>query len=366
MADAGSIRLLITGGGTGGHLFPAVASAQALLRLQPQSEVLFVGTRRKIDTTSLDRYGFRSSSIVSYGLKGKSVIELLKAVGVLPVSLAQAMLTIRKFKPDVALGVGGYVTGPVMLAAKMLGVPTVVHEQNSVPGMANRKLGGIVDRICISLPGSESYFPPEKTVFTGNPVRQSILDLAGSASAHKHGRKTLLVLGGSQGAHRVNRLVVDAFCGEGSMPAGVDIIHQTGSADAEWVREEYRRRGIAAEVAPFFQEMDRVYARADVLVSRAGATTLTELAVLGKPAVLIPYPYAADNHQQKNGEYYVQGGGALQFVESGLTGAKLAAVLQDLLADEEGLERMGRAMKQLGRPDAAEKIAGICLQQAAG
>ena len=358
MADAGSIRLLITGGGTGGHLFPAVASAQALLRLQPESEVLFVGTRRKIDTTSLDRYGFRSSSIVSYGLKGKSVIELLKAVGVLPVSLVQAMLTIRKFKPDVALGVGGYVTGPVMLAAKMLGVPTVVHEQNSVPGMVNR--------ICISLPGSENYFPPERTVFTGNPVRRSILDLAGSPPVPKQGGKTLLVLGGSQGAHRVNRLVVDAFCGEGSMPAGVDIIHQTGSADAEWVREEYRQRGIAAEVAPFFQEMDKVYARADVLVSRAGATTLTELAVLGKPAVLIPYPYAADNHQQKNGEYYVEGGGALQFVESDLTGAKLAAVLQDLLADEERLERMGRAMRRLGRPDAAEKIAAICLQQAAG
>lgn len=360
------LRLLITGGGTGGHLFPAVAAAQALRLRQPECEVLFIGTRRKIDTTSLERYGFASCAIRSYGFKGKNIVELLKALAVLPVSVAQAALAIRRFRPDVVLGVGGYVTGPVMLAAKALGVPTIIHEQNSVPGLANRKLGRLVDCICVSLPGSEHYFPASKTVFTGNPVRQNILELA-HRQKEAGDRMTLLVLGGSQGAHALNRLVTEAFCDSGrERLKNLTVIHQTGQKDAEWVEERYRQTGVNARVAPFFTDMAEVYAAADLLVSRAGATTLTELAVLGKPAVLVPYPYAADDHQQKNAAYYVAGGGAIQFAERDLSGILLAGILGDLIEDRSQITAMGERMHRLGIADAAEKIVDVCIRAATG
>lgn len=359
------LRLLITGGGTGGHLFPAVAAAQALRARQPDSEVLFIGTRRKIDTTSLESYGFASSSIHSYGLKGKSIVELIKALVVLPVSLIQATVCILKFRPDVALGVGGYVTGPVMLAAKLLRVPTIIHEQNSVPGLANRKLGKLVDRICISLPGSERFFEKTKTLLTGNPVRQNILKLSQSQK-EKTGPLTLLVLGGSQGAHALNAMVTEAFCEYGKEHLrDVSVIHQTGQADAQWVEKCYQDAGLKAKVAPFFQDMSEVYAEADLLVSRAGATTLTELAVLGKPAILVPYPHAADDHQKKNAAYYVDGGGALQYSEQELNGKVLSDILQDIFTDCSRLAAMGAAMRTLGMPDAAEKIVDVCLRAAA-
>jgi UDP-N-acetylglucosamine--N-acetylmuramyl-(pentapeptide) pyrophosphoryl-undecaprenol N-acetylglucosamine transferase len=360
------LRLLITGGGTGGHLFPAVAAAQALRVRQPDSEVLFVGTRRKIDTSSLKMYGFASSSIYSYGLKGKSVTELIKALAVLPLSCLQAARIIRGFRPDVALGVGGYVTGPVMLAAKVLGVPTVIHEQNSVPGLANRKLGGLVDHICLSLPGSERFFPKERVLFTGNPVRQNILELAVKPRTAA-GSPTLLVLGGSQGAHALNTLVTDAFCNSGKERlAAVSVIHQTGKTDAGWVEQRYREAGVHARVEPFFQDMGEVYAAADLLVSRAGATTLTELAVLGKPAVLVPYPYAADDHQSKNAAYYAAGGGALQFKEEDVSGELLTGLLEELFGDRRRLAVMAAAMQKRGIPDAAEKIVDVCIRAAEG
>lgn len=361
------LRLLITGGGTGGHLFPAVASAQALKKRQPESDVLFIGTRRKIDTTSLDSYGFESSSIHSHGLKGKNVIELIKALAILPVSFFQAVTRIRKFKPDVALGVGGYVTGPVMLAAKVLGVPTIIHEQNSIPGMANRKLGAIVDRICVSIPGSETFFPDTKVIMTGNPVRQNILELAKNEVDRTTGKQTLLVLGGSQGANALNKAVTEVLCSDLSGKlAEISVIHQTGKNDIDWVREKYREAGVDAEVEPFFQDMKSVYEKADFLVSRAGATTLTELAVLGKPAVLIPYPFAADNHQKKNADYYVQGGGSLLIPENELDGQVLTKILTGLIEDKEKLRSMGDAMRKMANPDAAERIIDVCIQAAHG
>ena len=283
----------------------------------------------------------------------------------MPVSFFQAVGHIRRFRPDVALGVGGYVTGPVMAAARFLGVPTVIHEQNSVPGLANRKLGRLVDRVCVSMPGSEGYFPAEKVSFCGNPVRENLLALAKISQVEGHKKPTVLVLGGSQGARVVNELVVEAFCGDsGGALAGIELIHQTGRADYEKVMKQYLEHGRQAEVAPFFQDMAEVYARADLLVSRAGATTLTELAVLGKPAILIPYPYAADNHQKKNGDYYVDGGGAVMFDQNTLIAADLAVVIAGLAADRGRLQEMALAMKRLARPDAAERIVDICLEAA--
>ena len=352
---------MLTGGGTGGHLFPAIATAEALCRRLPESEVLFVGTKRKMDQTSLEQYGYATSSIHSRGLKGKNLFSLLLGLAVLPVSCLEAMYHIVRFKPDVVLGVGGYVTGPVVAAAKLLGKPTIIHEQNSIPGLANRKLGALASRICLSLPGSEKWFPEEKSVLTGNPVRNAILALAGQEKKAKEKSLTLLVLGGSLGAHRVNELMIEVFGLGLSGLAGVKVIHQTGPDDVKKVETAYRENNIQATVSPFFSDMAAIYEQADLLVSRAGATTLAELAVLGKPAILIPYPYAADNHQEKNAEFYVQSGGAVMFVEKELTADVLAEKLVQLLGNSRQLQEMGEAMQSRAFPEATERIVDECL-----
>jgi UDP-N-acetylglucosamine--N-acetylmuramyl-(pentapeptide) pyrophosphoryl-undecaprenol N-acetylglucosamine transferase len=360
-----NIRLLLTGGGTGGHLFPAVAAAQEFQRQLPETQVLFVGTRRKVDTGSLAVYGFVSNNIRCHGLKGKNPLELLKATAVLPISLYQAALIVRRFRPNIIIGVGGYVTGPVIVAGKILGIPAVIHEQNSVPGLANRKLGSFVDRVCLSLPGSGEEFSPKKITYTGNPVRRDILELAKHPLKNGDGtnKKTLLVLGGSQGAQAVNRLVSEGLRGlPDQVLADLRVIHQTGEHDFEDIKKQYAVRGIEANVKPFFTDMAAIYGQADLLVSRAGATTLAEIAVLGKPAILIPYPFAADNHQEKNGQYYVAGGGAVMLRQSELTSDKLGENIRQLLGDEVRRQAMGMAMKKLAFPNAAEKIVACCLE----
>jgi UDP-N-acetylglucosamine--N-acetylmuramyl-(pentapeptide) pyrophosphoryl-undecaprenol N-acetylglucosamine transferase len=360
---AGGYRLLLTGGGTGGHLFPAVAAAQQFCRQMPDTQVLFVGTRRKVDQVGLAAYGYAGDSITCYGLKGKNPVDLLKALAVLPLSLLQAARILRRFRPHVVLGVGGYVTGPVVVMAKALGIPTLIHEQNSVPGLANRQLARFADRVCLSLPDSGGAFPEHKRIFTGNPVRTGILDLAGAAPRMVLSSKTVLVLGGSQGAQAINRLLPEAVQAlPEALRNNLRLIHQTGAADCTVVSERYGEIGMAAEVAPFFNDMAAVYAQADLLVSRAGATTLAELAVLGKPALLIPYPLAADNHQEKNAEHYVKGGGAVLLRQRELNGERLAGVMAEVLGDEARLTRMAEAMRSLALPDAAEKIVACCLE----
>lgn len=356
------LRMLLTGGGTGGHLFPAIAAAEEMRARLPGSTVMFVGTRRKMDRESLSQYGYMVKSIYSYGLKGKSFAELIKAVAVLPFSFLQSLYCIMLFRPDVVLGVGGYVTGPVIAAARTLGKKTVIHEQNSVPGLANRKLGRWAGKICISLPESGKFFPQTKIVLTGNPVRKPILDLAQTTRdrAADDASATLLVLGGSQGAHRLNELVAAAICGDERLQS-IEVIHQTGAADCEMIRKKYQEHGVSAKVKPFFRDMVEVYRQADFLVSRAGATTLAELAVLGKPAILVPYPHAADNHQQKNAAYYVAGGGCISVAEKDLDSSLLAEEIKGLAMDKEKRAVMAAAMKKLGMPEAAAKIVDVCI-----
>lgn len=352
---------MLTGGGTGGHLFPAIATAEALCRRLPGSQVLFVGTKRKMDRDSLAEYGYATCSIHSQGLKGKDFLSLVIGLAVLPLSCVEAMYHILRFRPHLVLGVGGYVTGPVIAAARLLGRPTLIHEQNSIPGLANRKLGPLAAKICLSLPGSEKWFPSQKTVLTGNPVRHAILTLAGKEKKKKEGPLTLLVLGGSLGAHRVNVLVTEAFALGLPGLQGVRVIHQTGADDADMVTERYRQSKTEATVSPFFRDMAGVYEQADLLLSRAGATTLAELAVLGKPALLIPYPYAADRHQEKNAEFYVQGGGCVMFAEKELSADLLGENLVRLLADRHALEAMGTAMRSRAFPEATEHIVDVCM-----
>ncbi len=355
-----TLRLLLTGGGTGGHLFPAIATAEKVMSLMPDSRVLFIGTRRKLDRDSLNRYGFSVETIHSYGLKGKNLWEFIKALLIMPLSLIESCYHILRFRPDVVLGVGGYVTGPVVAASWILRKPTLIHEQNSIPGLANRKLGRLVDKICLSLPQSEKFFPSEKTVLTGNPVRKNIIE-AGRQRAGSTGKPTLLILGGSQGAHAVNEMMVAAIRDKREDFSSLMIIHQTGRDDEQMVSQAYAELGIDCQVSAFFIDMAELYCRADLIVSRAGATTLAEIGVVGKPAVLIPYPYAADNHQEKNGSWYVDSGAAVLFLQKDLSAERLAGEILNILKDGERLAQMSASMKKLGITDAADRIVEICL-----
>ncbi|MDR3089098.1 MAG: undecaprenyldiphospho-muramoylpentapeptide beta-N-acetylglucosaminyltransferase [Desulfobulbaceae bacterium] len=363
-----AFKLLISGGGTGGHLFPAIAAAQELRRRAPDSEIFFLGAGRKIDTLGLASHGFAGAAIESFGFKGGNFTDKCKAMYAVPKAVRQALAHIRRFRPDVALGVGGYVTGPTLVAAKLLGVPTIIHEQNSVPGMANRLLGRIVTRICLSLPESADYFPEKKCLFTGNPLRESITLLAEekskSETAAAPSRPTLLVLGGSQGAHVLNQLVVEAFCGNRDGLSAIRLIHQTGGPDEATVRKRYAEAGIDAEVSAFFTDMAAVYRQADFCLSRAGATTLAELSALGLPAILVPFPFAADNHQERNANHYAQGGGAWVFKQDELTGPILARHILTLSGDAARLWAMARSMRGLARPDAAQAMVDVCLKTA--
>ena len=347
--------MIITGGGTGGHLFPGIAVAQAIQQQFPAGEIMFISTDRSIDNKALSSLALQKISISCQGIKGKSFLGTIKAMAQLPLSLWQAMKIVKEFRPDIVLGVGGYVTGPVVLAAKILGIKTCIHEQNSVPGITNRILGKMVDRIYTSIPGSEKFFSAKKTVLTGNPIRQDILAVAEQLNEEKTKFKTLLVLGGSQGAHRVNKLVVEALAAA-ELPLGFEVIHQTGVTDEEWVRKAYGDKGVVAEVSAFIDNMSAAYARADFVVSRAGATTLAELAVTGKPVVFIPYPYAADNHQVANAQFLVEGGAAWMFQENELTAPKLQKQIEALLNDAELLEQMGKKMRTFARPGATQSI----------
>jgi len=358
-----AMRLVITGGGTGGHLFPGITVAEAILAEVPGSRVLFVGTDRQVDNRVLGGRPFEVAAIRCQGLKGRSLAGRLAALGQLLPALWNSLRILRRFRPDLVLGVGGYVTGPVVLAGRLLGIPTAIHEQNSVPGLANRWLGRIVDRIFLSLPGSEKYFPAGRTVPSGNPVRAEILSLAGEEE--RTPGATLLVLGGSQGAHRVNQLVAEGLVmRKDDLPGELRVIHQTGSRDEEQVRQQYLAAGIEAEVRGFFDDMAGIYRRADLVVSRAGATSLAELCVLGKPSILVPYPYAADNHQEFNARLVAEHGGALIYREAELRGPELVGQVIELLNDSGRLTEMGRRAREVARPEATAVMVRECLRLA--
>jgi len=357
------MRLIVAGGGTGGHLFPGIAVATAVRERIADSRVLFIGTSRLLDQQALAGLGFELAALECGGVKGLGLGGRLKSLLLMPGAIAAALRLLRRFRPDLVFGVGGYVTGPVLLAAKLLGVPIVIHEQNSVPGMANRLAGKLADRVLISLPCTPP-FPANKTIRTGNPLRREILAAAGREKQPAD-VPTLLVLGGSQGAHRGNGLMMEAVERLQAQGTLFGLIHQTGAADREQVANCYAQLGIKAEVEPFIRDMAGVYGRADLAVSRAGATTCAELAAMGLPALLIPYPYAADDHQVTNGKYYENGNGCRVLPESGLTGEILARTISEHLQNREELHTMAANMQAMAMPDATDRIVDECIRLAA-
>jgi UDP-N-acetylglucosamine--N-acetylmuramyl-(pentapeptide) pyrophosphoryl-undecaprenol N-acetylglucosamine transferase len=352
------VKVLIAGGGTGGHLFPGVAIAEELRARHPDAEITFVGTRRGIEARVLPDLGWPLELIEVSGLKTVGAMGAVRGLFRLPKALLQARALIKKHRPDAVIGVGGYASGPVVLAARMRGVPTAICEQNSIPGLTNKMLGRIARAVFLSFDESRRFFKPKKILMTGNPVRRELVQKLLGEPQH-HDGVHVLVCGGSQGAVAVNELASQALIAVG----GVTITHQTGEKDLEATRARYAAAGVTADCHAFIKDMAGAYLRADIIIGRAGATTVAELAIAGKPAIFIPYPFAADNHQELNAREMAAKGAALMFRQSDLTADKLADALRPLLADATKRSQMGAAMKSLAKPGAAGAVADWCERQ---
>ncbi len=345
------MKLLIAGGGTGGHLFPALSIAEEFAQRESGNRVLFVGTRSGLEWRILKKKGFSVEYVCASGILGRGVLRAITASIKAFAALAQSMAIIRRFKPHVALGAGGYVSGPVVLAAFLLRVPTVICEQNSIPGITNRLLGKIADKIMVTFEKSAKYFPREKTTVSGNPLRKEILEA--QAREGRNGMFRIFVLGGSQGARRLNFSVPQAL---GLLSQrDLQIVHQTGESDLDSVMKLYRERGLEARVEPFIEDIGSVYAGSDLVVSRSGAGTLAEITARGLPSVLVPYPYATHDHQMENARVIEDGGAGVVIRDEELSPERLAGVLEGLL-DKRLLTQMGEASKRLGKPQAAKTV----------
>lgn len=355
------MRVLIAGGGTGGHLFPGIALAEEVVTRNPKNEAIFVGTERGLEARVVPASGFPLEKISVRGLKGMGFGRLLRGLLTLPVAFFQSWSILRRQRPDVVVGVGGYASGPVVLAAWMQRIPTLVQEQNALPGLTNKILGRLVRCVFIAFEEARAFFPRKKVQLIGNPIRRKLMDNY-LRSRVQHPGFTVLVFGGSQGAKGINQRMIAALDHLGDLRERMDFIHQTGKNEVDSVSHAYASKGFTAEVLAFIEDMSSAYARADLVVCRAGATTLAELTVCKKASILIPFPYAADNHQEVNARAMVESGAALMFRESELDGEKLAAELRALEADPERIRKMERKAGLLGRPEAAKEMADVCVQ----
>lgn len=350
------MRLVIAGGGTGGHLFPGIAVAEALKELDPSSEILFVGTAKGIETREVPKAGFPLELIEVGGLKRVGAAKMAKTLVALPQSLFASRRILKDFRADAALGVGGYASGPVLLAAALMGIPTAICEQNSVPGFTNRLLSRFVKRVYLTFENARAHFPAHKVELVGNPVRASFRRAA-SEPAPAVQRGLVFTFGGSQGARPLNEALPAALGLLQQRGLEVRALHQAGKNDVESVRSGYEASGVDADVRSFIDDMVGEYRRADVVVCRAGASSCTELTALGVPAVLVPFPFAADDHQTLNARDLVDAGAAVLLPQAELTPARLADELERLLRDHDRRDGLGNRARALGKLGAAERVA---------
>ncbi|MCU0561225.1 MAG: undecaprenyldiphospho-muramoylpentapeptide beta-N-acetylglucosaminyltransferase [Desulfobacterales bacterium] len=360
--------VLIAGGGTGGHLFPGIAIAEEIRARAPGCRLLFVSRGSDFERAALNRAGFALAAIRIEGLKGRGPWNQARTLLRLPGALLQSAALIGAARPEIVIGLGSYAAGPVALAAWLRRVPVALCEQNTLPGITNRQLARLADRIYTSFERTEGGFDPRKVLWTGNPLRREIVRAAENAADRpapgRRARFSVLVLGGSQGAHAINTALAGALA-HLSPGERFEFVHQTGAADEAATRAAYRAAGIPARVQAFFEDMAARYLASDLVVCRAGATTVAEVTALGKPALFIPFPHAADDHQRWNAQRLVAAGAAEMILESELTGEGLAERIRFFAAHPERLEPLAARAAALGRPDAARRIVDDCFCLAA-
>ncbi|MDQ2746325.1 MAG: undecaprenyldiphospho-muramoylpentapeptide beta-N-acetylglucosaminyltransferase [Acidobacteriota bacterium] len=344
------MKVLIAAGGTGGHIYPGIAVAKEILKRDAKSEILFVGTSRGLENKIVPENGFELTLINSAGLKNVGLAGKLKGLFILPKSFLEARVIIRKFKPDVVVGAGGYVSGPVLLMASLMRIPTLVMDSNALPGFTNRRLAPFVTKAALTFEDALPYFG-KKGIVTGNPVRKEFFEIEPKPRGEKI---NLLIFGGSQGARVINNAMVEALK---DLPHDrLNIVHQTGEGDFENIRELYSRAGWGdvAEVKPYISNMVDEFAKSDLIICRAGATSCAEIAASGKAALLIPLPTAADDHQRVNAEALMSKGAAQMILQKDLSGIALAGKITSLINAPEKIAAMEIAAKSLSRKDAAE------------
>ncbi|MDR0881235.1 MAG: undecaprenyldiphospho-muramoylpentapeptide beta-N-acetylglucosaminyltransferase [Candidatus Adiutrix sp.] len=357
-----TLKIIAAAGGTGGHLSPAIALVKAIQSLEPGASALFIGTGRPIEAKMVEPAGYQRVVIQASGLKGRGGAGQLKALGQCLTATWAALKILRNYGPDICLASGGYVTVPVGLAAWLTGVPLVIHEQNSRPGLSNRVLGHLARKILVGFESSVGGFPDKKTQVVGNPVRP---ELAAVHDLERNFRGQPLhigVTGGSQGASGLNRVVAPALVALGQSGLNFTVIHQTGEADLAWVRDLYQEAGLEAQVQGFIGDMARFYARADLVIARAGALTIAELTAARLPSILVPLPTAADDHQTTNAQFLKAAGAALVVAERDLTPERLSQMIRSLLSDPARLEALSLAAAALARLDADMVMARAALK----
>ena len=359
------MRVLIAAGGTGGHIYPGIAVAQEIMRRDQGSKVMFVGTARGLETRLVRQAGFELSLIDSAGLKNVGTVARMRGLAVLPKSLSEALKVIRQFQPSVVVGAGGYVSGPVVLMAALSNRPTLVLESNALPGWTNRRLARFVDRAAVSFEQALPFFRGKGKV-TGNPVRREFFDIPAKRRDPK--QFSLLVFGGSQGAHAINDVVVAALPQLSQVRSTLRMKHQTGEADFENVRAAYASAGWDADaiVRPYIDDMVASFTAADLVICRAGATTTAELIAAGKAAIMIPFPFAADDHQRKNAEALETSGAAKMILQHDLSADRLAKEIIGLAQAPEKISAMEEASRKLARGDAAAAAVDMIEELAEG
>jgi UDP-N-acetylglucosamine--N-acetylmuramyl-(pentapeptide) pyrophosphoryl-undecaprenol N-acetylglucosamine transferase len=355
------VRMLVAGGGTGGHVFPGIALAEEVVTRHPANDVIFVGTARGLEAVVVPKEGFPIELIDVKGLKGKGLLQTLRNLLLLPLAFVQSARVLRRWRPDVVVGVGGYASGPVVLVAWLMRIPTAVQEQNAIPGFTNRVLGWIAKAAFTAFPEAARHFPRRKVYQLGNPIRRKLMENYMRPEV-KHETPRLLVFGGSQGAHALNMRVVEALPHLADLRGHLRITHQTGARDREQVEKGYSACGFAPDVRDFITDMSSAYAGADLVVCRAGAMALAELTVCKKPSILVPFPHAADNHQFHNAMSLVDAGAAVMIEEKDLTGEVLAHEIRSILGTPDRREKMARAAGRLGSPQASKEIADVCTE----
>lgn len=363
------MRLIIAGGGTGGHLFPGIAIAEEFLSRDAGNEVLFVGTERGIEARAVPAAGYRLELISAAGIRGKRGLSQIKGIAMMIYGYAQSRKILKTFRPDMVLGVGGYASLPMVLAAGGMQIPRFIHEQNAIPGQTNRLLARFANRVFITLEESARYFPTETTLLTGNPLRRQILEMVakanpplisplskGGSEPREQGGFNLFVFGGSQGAHAINMAMVDALPHLKQSQINLSIVHQTGENDCAEVTAAYRTAGVPATVTPFISDMAAEYAKADLIICRAGATTIAEVTACGKTSLFIPFPHAVDDHQRKNAEALLKKDACFMMLEQELSAESLADSICRLAGDPDLVRKTGELAFGMARLDAARII----------